>query len=420
MARSIINAYREAYGGLSREVWFLSLALLINRCGSMVLAFLTLYLTEKYQFSVFDAGCIFSIFGLGSIAGSYVSGKLIKPVGAIRLQIIALAISSPCFMIVPLFSTFSGIAMAIFLMSFFSEAVRPANNVAIMQFTPPELHTRAFGLQRMALNLGYSIGPAVGGVLAEYYFDSLFYVDGLTTLIGAILLASYFGLKRQARTSNGQGPSNENLEGSGTPLADSSFLGFLFLMLLVSIIFFQFHATYPKYLRDHYHLSKPLIGILYSVNTVVIVIVEMLLLNYVRRFRLLSTIGIGCALSCIGFAVLPFSDAMWFSFASMLIITVGEMLMFPLATGFVAKRSSGRDAGMYMSWYAMTYSLTAIISPLLGTFIYERNIHAIWYLAGVVAVVVWLGFLWLDRKVSLPPESQVAFHREGSELKSPE
>ncbi|MEL7495962.1 MAG: MFS transporter [Planctomycetota bacterium] len=397
MGRSIFNAYREAYGGLSREVWFLSIALLINRSGSMVLAFLTLYLTEKLSFTMIEAGAIFSVYGLGSIAGAYAGGKLIKPVGAIRIQIIGMALACPLFCIVPMFESWIGVAVSIFWLSFFSECIRPANNVAVIQFTEPELHTRAFGLQRMAVNLGLSIGPAVGGWLALYDYHWLFYVDGATSLVGALLLVYLFGSKRVVRSSDDE-RQKETLAGTASPISDLRFVIFLALMFCVCIVFFQFHATYPKYLKDHYSMTKPMIGMLYAVNTIIIVVIEMILLNKVKRFRLLNTIAWGAVLSCLGFAVLPMSHAVWFAVVSMSVITLGEMLLFPTATSYVAQRSSGRDVGMYMSWYAMMYSFTAVAAPLLGTAMYQWNEHSIWWLSGGLGIGVFFSFIWMARE----------------------
>jgi len=147
---------------------------------------------------------------------------------------------------------------------------------------------------------------------------------------------------------------------SGSPLLDRHFLCFLFLMLLVAVVFFQFHTTYPKYLEDEYALTKPQIGLMFSLNTAIIVVFEMLLVNYVSRFSLLR-----------GFGMLPASHATWFAVLSMTVITSGEMFMFPLASGFVAARSNGRNQGMYMSWYAMTYSLAGVVAPLIGTAVYQ-------------------------------------------------
>ena len=401
MVRSIALAYREAYGGLSKEVWILSVALLINRCGSMVLAFLTLYLTQKLNFTMLEAGGIFSVYGIGSIAGSYLGGRLIKPIGAIRVQIIALAVSVPLFMLVPICLTWVSVAASMFVLSVFVESVRPANNVAVTQFTKPQLQTRAFGLQRMAVNLGCSIGPAVGGVLAQIDFVWIFIVDGITTGLGAICLFWFFGFQKYSKRSDAaklQKQAEQN-QSDGSPLRDPQFLFFMFVILLASIVFFQFHATYPKYMSDQYSLTKPQIGLLFSVNTALIVVFEMLLVNFVRRFSLLRTIGWGCMLSCLGFGILPASQAAWFAVLAMVVVTIGEMFLFPLATGFAARRSSGRDQGMYMSWFAMVYSLASVIAPLAGTAVYEVDPDLFWYASLGVGLFSLIGFYWLANNV---------------------
>lgn len=403
MVRSIAQAYRDAYGGLSREVWILSLALFVNRCGSMVLAFLTLYLTNKLDFTITQAGAIFSVYGLGSIVGSYLGGKLIKPLGAVRVQIAGQLISVPLFLIVPMFSSWTGVAISIFFLSVFVECVRPANNVAVTQFTPPELHTRAFGLQRMAVNLGFSLGPAIGGVLAEIDFVWLYIFDGITTGLGGLVLLWFFGFRRFDTEKDDQKQKESTVVKNGSPLADFQFLFFLFLILLVSIVFFQFHATYPKFLKDHYELSKPQIGLLFSVNTAIIVVFEMLLLHWVRRFSLLRMVGWGSLLSCLGFGILPLSQAAWFAVFAMIVVTFGEMFLFPLATGFVAKRSDGRDQGMYMGWYAMTFSLACIIAPAIGTYVYDHNRNWLWYGSICIGLLTLIGFYWLARALDWKP-----------------
>ncbi len=402
MVRSIANAYRDAYGGLPKEVWVLSLALFVNRCGAMVLAFLTLYLTNKLGFTMVEAGGIFSVWGLGSMTGSWLGGKLVKPLGAIRTQIIGLTLAVPSLLLVPLFSSWWGVAGIVYLFSVFSESVRPANGVAVAQFTPPELHTRAFGLQRMAVNLGFSVGPAVGGLLANIDYVWLFVVDGITTGVGAIILLLSFGFRRYSKNKDAAARQKlaEGNQTKGSPLMDGQFVAFLLLMLAIGLVFFQFHATYPKYLEEHYQLDEVMIGLLFSVNTIIIVAVEMLLLNWVRRFSLLRTIGWGGFLACIGFGMLPLGSTYWFCILSMVVITVGEMFMFPLGSGYVAKRSLGRDQGMYMSWYAIMYSTAGTIAPLIGTAAYQRNPHLLWYVSTGVGVFAVAGFYLLSRKVA--------------------
>ncbi len=400
MVRSIVNAYRAAYCGLSKEIWILSAALFANRCGSMVLAFLTLYLTNELGFTMFEAGGIFSVYGFGSMTGAYLGGRLVKPLGAIRTQIVGFALSVPILMMVPLFASWLSVALVIFLFSVSTGVVRPANSVAVAQFAPADLQIRAFGLQRMALNLGFSVGPVVGGILATYDYRWLFMVDALTTGLGALILLWHFGFRRYARSQSAaaQQKRAEENQSSESPLSDFHFVAFLLLTLLVGIVFLQFHATYPKYLEEHYLLTKPMIGLLYSVNTALIVVIEMLLLNWVQRFALLKAIGWGCLLICIGFGMLPFGNTFLFAALSMSVITFGEMFMFPLGMSFVAQRSAGRDQGMYMSWYAMVFSLSAMIAPLIGTLTYQFYPHLFWHITLVVAGFVLAGFYLIHKR----------------------
>ena len=401
MVRSIAQAYRDAYGGLSTEVWILSLALLINRCGSMVLAFLTIYLTEKLGFTVFQAGLMFSALGGGSLVGGYLGGRLVKPLGAIPTQIAGLLLAAPLLMTVPLFTQWWSIGTSIFLYSMCSAAVRPANAVAVSHFTPPELLTRAYGLLRMAGNLGFSIGPVIGGFLVAFGYKWLFIVDGLTTAVGGLILIQYFGFRKYAKGASAakMQKAAEQAVADGSPLRDSSYIFFLGLVLLASLMFFQFSATYPKYLKEFYALQEYQIGLMFSVNTIIIVVFEMLLLEKVRKFSLLRTIGWGGMLSCFGFAMLPLGSAIWFCVLAMCVLTVGEMLMFPLGSGFVAERSLGRDRGMYMSGYSMNYSLAAIIAPLYGTAMYQFNPHWLWLSGFLIGAIVLVGFYALARRV---------------------
>jgi len=406
MVRRIAHAYRDAYSGLSTEVWVLSTALFINRSGAMVIAFLTLYLTQRLGFTMLEAGAIFSVYGLGAIVGGYIGGRLVQPLGAVRVQILGLVLSVPIYILIPTLTTWTSVAAGMFVLNLSLGGTYPASGVAIAQFTDASLQTRAFGLQRMACNLGWAIGPAIGGILAEIDYALLFFVNGTTTGAAGLFLFWFFGFRRYAKgdaSAQRQKQAEQKDNSSGSPLLDRHFLCFLFLMLLVAVVFFQFHTTYPKYLEDEYALTKPQIGLMFSLNTAIIVVFEMLLVNYVSRFSLLRAIGWGCFFACLGFGMLPASHATWFAVLSMTVITSGEMFMFPLASGFVAARSNGRNQGMYMSWYAMTYSLAGVVAPLIGTAVYQWGHNLFWYASLGVGTFVLVGLTWLSKQVDSVP-----------------
>ncbi len=409
MITTIFETYRKAYGGLPREVWMISFALFVNRFGTMVLPFLALYLTSELKFTEAAAGWVISVYGLGSVTGTYVGGRLTRPVGSIRLQIILLLLASPMYLVLPFCGTWTSLLTAIFFLSLFADGMRPANATSIAEYSTPEQKTRSYALQRMAVNLGITFGPAIGGFLSTVSFFWLFVADAVTTLGSALALIFFFGFhaRRVERKEIPDVKAANSLPAipEKKPSSDWLFLTFIGLLLATDIVFFQVHATYPLYLRDHYLLTRPMIGLIYAVNTVMVVAFEMILVNRVKTWPLILTIGWGCFFSCLGFGMMPLSPAIWFCVFSMMVVTLGEMLFMPLSSGWVAQRSEGGDTGTYMGWYIMTYSVAAVLAPALGGWIYGIDRDLLWYLALVIGVMVLGGFYLLDRRtrVSVKP-----------------
>lgn len=398
MVASIVSRYRAAYSGLPREIWVVAIVLFINRSGCMVIPFMTLYLTSELGMAESIAGRLISVYGLGSVVGAYFGGRLTKRIGAVRVQTVCLLLTVPFVLLLPVFQAAWSISLALFCTSVVSEAVRPASGTAVAQFSSPENRTRAFALQRLAANLGFSFGPAIGGVLATIDYGLLFAVDALTTLIGGLLMLGFFKMCPKSGNPSGRTPTNRSDE-SQSPLSDRTFVAFLGLILVTNLVFFQFQSTYPLYLRDHYLLSKPQIGLMFAVNTIVIVVFEMLLIDYVGKWNILRTVGWGSALLCLGFGLLPFGQIGVYCVLCMVVLTVGEMLSFPLSQSFVANRGEGKNQAMYLSWHILAYSVGFVLGPAIGTFLYQRNQDWVWYFGLCVAAAVLCGFYRLARQV---------------------
>ena len=404
MLRAAILRYRTAFAGLPREVWWLALVLFVNRCGAMVLPFLTIYLTRQLEFSEALAGRMVSVYGVGAVCGAYLGGRLSERFGAIRFQTVCMFLAGPGFMAISLCRTWESMAATLFVVSLVAEAVRPSNAAAITQLTTPDQRLRAFALQRLAANFGFSFGPAIGGLLATIDFLWLFLVDGLTTLLAGAAMLAIFRMRHIKRAE-----AVETSDARATsPLRDWLFVGFLLLMLANSIVFFQFGSTYPLFLRDHFGFDTDRIGLIFAVNTSVIVLFEMLLVDAIKNWPLLRTIGWGCLLSCVGFGMLPFGSSGLYAVAAMLVLTIGEMLSLALSTGFVANRSrAGNEAG-YMGWYMVMLAAATVIGPAIGSAIYQRNPNAVWYASLAVGVMVLIGFQWLAGRDQRHTEVQEA------------
>lgn len=399
MLRAALRRYRAAYAGLPREAWLMALVLFINRAGTMVIPFLTLYLTSQLKMSEAAAGRLISVYGVGSICGAYLSGRLSESFGAVRLQTVCMFLTAPGYYLIGQWHSWPPIAASLFFLSVANEAVRPANATAITKLTTPENRTRAFALQRLALNLGFSFGPAIGGVLATINFRLLFICDAATSLLAGFTLLYFFRM-RHVESPNGHA---ETPAVRVSPLEDRVFVAFVMLSVTTMLVFMQFNTTYPLFLRDHFHLSKPLIGLMYAVNTSIIVAVEMLLIDSVKRWPLIRTIGWGSALTCVGFGMLPFGSSTAYAVLAMVVVTIGEMLSFPLAAAFVANRSQQGSESLYLGWYVMMHSIALVVGPAVGAAMYQVNHNAPWIAGLGIAVVVATGFQLLAARVGDAP-----------------
>jgi predicted MFS family arabinose efflux permease len=389
MVQATLQRYRAAYAGLPREAWLMAVVLLVNRAGTMVMPFLTLYLTSQLGMSEAAAGRMISVYGVGAIFGAYLSGRLCERFGAVRLQTVCMFVAAPGYLLIGLWKTWPPIAASLLFLSIVNEAVRPANATAITKLTTPENRTRAFALQRLAANLGFSIGPVIGGVLATIDFRLLFVVDAATTLLAAAALLGFF---RMRRIEAPHGRREYSAEPPPSPLRDRTFVAFLGLTLATMMVFLQFGSTYPLFLRDHFGMSKPLIGLMFAVNTSIIVVVEMVVLQSLKHWPLLRTIGAGSFLACVGFGILPFGSSVGYAVLAMAIVTAGEMLSFSLSAAFVANRSAPRAESLYLGWYTATHSLAWVVGPAIGAALYEVNPNATWYWCLGMAVLILGGY----------------------------
>jgi MFS family permease len=388
MLHAFLTRYRASYAGLPREAWLLSLAIFINRCGTMVMPFLTIYLTSRLGMTEAAAGRLISVYGVGSICGAYLSGRWCERIGPVRLQIACFFLAAPGYVLIGVWDTWPGVAASIFFLSVVNEAVRPANATAITRLTTPENRTRAFSLQRLAANLGFSFGPVIGGFLAQRNFSLLFLVDGATTLVAAIVLLRFFGWRRLAPAVH----DSQQRVIHASPLRDRAFVGFLLLTMLSTMVFLQFGSTYPLYLRDHFGMNEPQIGLMFAVNTTIIVAFEMLLIDAVQRWSLVGTIAWGSFLSCVGFGMLPLGSSGSYAVLAMAVVTVGEMLTFPLASAYVAGRGPRGAESLYNGWYMVINAVAWVLGPAIGSAIYGANPDAVWYASLGVGVAVLAGF----------------------------
>ena len=396
MFKNILKHYKAAYSGLSREAWLLGWTMLINRSGSMVLFFIMLYLTTELHISLESAGRIFSLFGLGAMGGSFLGGYLSDKYGTKKVQLFSLVFGGIGYIILGYVQSPLLIGLMLFIIALVSESFRPASTTAMANACPPETRMRGFALNRLAINLGVSIGPTIGGFLALYDYIYLFWVQGLTSIAAAIFLFVMFHEPIESETTIQGGVQIKII----SPIRDIIYLQLLIIMLAIGITFNQLFNTWPVYLKESYQLREDNIGILLALNAIIIVLFEMPLIHRLGQDNLLRKMMIGSVLLCSGFGAILFFNSFTYAAFTVLIWSVGEMLVFPLLVTFIANRAHQKNRGSYMGMMTFTFSFSFVLGPLFGSWIYfNLGPSFLWFLLIFLSFLMIPGFLFLERNI---------------------
>ncbi|HNP68390.1 MAG TPA: MFS transporter [Aequorivita sp.] len=396
--KKIYSNYLANFRGLSREIWLLSLVTFINRAGAMVIPFLSLYLINVEGFDLPQVGWIMSCFGLGSLVGTYIGGRLTDSIGYYKVILSSLFLGGVGFILLQYINTFYGFCIGIFLLTLMTDAGRPAIFVAADAYSKPGNITRGIALIRLAINLGFSIGPLVGGlIIAHINYTSLFWIDGLTCMLASLGVFLLLKPKKLKSTDEKIIVVKEGLP----PYFNKYFLIFFFIMIAYSLAFVQYFSVMPVYYEKVHFLSEDIIGWLLFINGATIVIFEMPLIAWLDRKKISKTMATFWGVFFLGlsFLVLNLSDWSGVLVIAMLLMTLGEMIGFPFSNALALEMSPKGRKGSYMALYSMSFSFAHLIGHnggmnLVNSFGYFTTwtIFSI-FLLFVGGLTIWLYFL---------------------------
>lgn len=401
MFRAIATAYREAFSGLSRPVWLLSIATLINRSGTMVLPFLALYLTSERGFTKFQAGQTLALYGLGAVVASYFGGWLCDRIDPLAVMKWSLALTGLSFLALGHLESRLAISAMVIVWSFVGEIFRPANMAALAAASDAGERAQSFALMRLAVNLGMTLGPTVGGFLALRDYSWLFVADGVTCLLATgLLLIAFPGRPRRAAPRTAEAVAKA---ASVSPWRDPQALGVFGLMFFLNLVTFQIASTFPLSLRDIQGFSEARIGLALATNTILIVLFEMVLVHSLSRRDPLKVSGVGAFLFCAGLGLLPFGSGFAYVVFTIAVWTVGEMLVFPIVSSALANRAPEESRGAYMGFLNLSFASAFVVAPLVGTWIYENlGAEVLWYACGALGFLLWAGFHAMAVRTAAP------------------
>jgi predicted MFS family arabinose efflux permease len=371
----------------------------------MVLPFLTLYLTVDRRLPASTAGLALTIYGTAAIVIAPLSGRLSDRLGGLRIIKLSLFLSALVLFIFPFAQSLTSILVMTGIWAIVNEAFRPPSMSIIGDLAGPAQRKAAFALSRLAINLGMSIGPVVGGFLAMRSFKLLFYVDGTTALLAGLIMVLVPWRPSRPRDAEHEAlalPANVAAAGVrpstvlpySSVLKDRRFLYFLLAMLPVELIFFQTLAAMPLFLVRDLHMTEAGFGMLLAINTVLIILIEVPLNAAMSDWSNRHALVLGALLIGIGFGAMALgSGVLWLS-VTVIIWTFGEMILLPASAAHVSDVAPPKHSGAYMGLYSMGFSVAFAIGPMLGVQAMERfGSAAVWigtFICGcLTAIMIW-------------------------------
>lgn len=400
MLQRAFHKYIDNFRGFSREIWILTFITFINRAGTIVLPFLSKYLKEDLHFSYSQVGWIMVSFGCGSILGSWLGGKLSDKIGFYKIMIFSLLTSGIAFFGLQFITSFQGLLIAMFFIMIIADMFRPAMFVSLGAYAKPENRTRALTLVRLAINLGFAAGPALGGLLImSVGYKGLFWVDGATCILAISIFWILVKEKTKSKYTDKEHPG-EVLTHS--VFKDIPFWIFLTGTLITGILFFQLFTTIPLYHKEQFNLSEFQTGLLLTLNGVLVFFLEMPIVSYIEKHKInkLKVITYGCMAMAISIYLLLINNWSGILIIMMIFMTFAEMFAFPFSNSFAMSRAPKGHEGRYMAIFTMSYSLAHILSAKTGMemidlFSYQTN----WFFMGTLGVIGVLLFVWTSKLV---------------------
>ena len=350
--------------GLPRDSWLLALATLVNRAGTMVIPFLALHFTRNLGFSAGQAGLALAAYGVVSLLTSPFAGRLSDRVGSQRILTLSLFLGGLGFWALPLLRTLPQVLAGMVVLSAVSEAMRPATLALVSDLAPPELRRQAFALNRLAINLGMSVGPALGGFLAARSFATLFWVDGATSIAASLVLL-VFPLRVGSVESHAAAPPSLGA------IADRRLRYVILCLLPVILVFFQHEGPMPVWMVEDLGMPTQNFGLLFTINTLLIVFLEVRLNGLTAHWSPARALATGSALCTVGFGALAFLTTYWGVVATVVVWTFGEMILFPATAAYVSELAPPTRRGEYMGFYSMTFGIGFTLGPWAGLSVLE-------------------------------------------------
>jgi MFS family permease len=370
---------------------------------SMALPFLALYLNGQLGVSMTEVGLVLLVSSAIGATGNIVGGEIADKFG--RKRIMGLALGGRAVMmiliaaVIAFVSGYLIIAVMITISSFMGSMFEPASNAMVADIVPANRRLDAYGLLRIGANLGWALGPMIGGLLALFSFSFLFLLGGIATGV----VASFLMVMLSESRVPGESHERFKIRDMVKITQNRQFAAFCVISLFLFIMFGQMSSTFAVYSENQVHISTAEVGYLYAINGLLVVFLQFPIARLISHYRMCTVIAAGSLFYAIGYGLVGFAPDFLFLSLCIFIVTMGEMTVSPSSMNLVANMSPENERGRYMGFYGLFSSYGFAAGPFVGGVLMDLLIGSsvvLWISIGMFGIVAMLGYLLLGRRMS--------------------
>jgi MFS family permease len=363
----------------------------------MIFPFFALYVTQKFNVGMTQAGVLLAIFSVAGLVGSMVGGALTDKFGRRGMVLFGLVFSALSSVSMGLVNELSHFYLLAIVVGSLSNIAGPAHQAMVADILPEEKRTEGFGMLRVAANLAWIFGPMIGGLVAGRSYLMLFILDAITSLIVAfIVFRSIPETKPQVSETEDKKTLAQTFVGYRVVLVDRLYLAYLLVSMLMLIAYQQMYHTLSVYLRDSHGIPERGYGALLSIDAALVVLLQFWVTRRVRDRPPMVMMAVGTALYMVGLAMFGFVSAYWLFIVAILLLTFGEMVVMPISQALAARFAREDMRGRYMAFYSLAWAVPSTIGPWAAGLILDNyNPDWVWYAAGISCAIAAIGFLAL-------------------------
>ncbi|MCJ7716116.1 MAG: MFS transporter [Anaerolineales bacterium] len=404
------SIYRE----YPQQFWVIVGSNFIDRVGgALIFPFFALYITRKFQVGMTEVGLLFALFSISDMFGTMIGGALTDYLGRKGMIIMGLIVSALTSLAMGMVQQLEWFYVMGVISGLFATAAEPAHQAMLTDILPEKKRTEGFGVMRVAMNLSVAIGPAIGGFIASYSYLILFIADTVTSLITALIVYLVVEeTKPEEKTETTKKGFKETFVGYGDVLKDRKFMLFVIISTIATIVYAQMYSTLSVYLRDVHGVPESGYGWLMTLNAGMVVLFQFMITRKISKHPPMLILALGSLFYVIGFGMYGFVSAYFLFMLAMAIITIGEMVIIPVAQAYVGDAAPEDMRGRYSGVMGFSWMIPWMIGPLLAGLIMDNgNPNWVWYGSAILGAIAALGFLWLrqshDKNWVAPQEASI-------------